>query len=177
MTPRALEIPRIDECIHTLRGSTVLLDADLARLYGVTTKALLQAVRRNRNRFPSDFAFQLTDQEVTNLRSQIVTSSLRSNYGGRRYRAYAFTEQGVAMLSTVLRSRTAIAVNIEIMRAFVRLRRASVVSQQLINVVNELAKRVDIHDTAIKDLIETISRLVAAPPGKKRPIGFTADLS
>jgi hypothetical protein len=81
------------------------------------------------------------------------------------------------MLSSVLRSRTAVAANIEIMRAFVRLRRASVVSQQLMSVVNELAKRVDIHDAAIKDLIETISRLVAAPPGKKRPIGFTANRS
>jgi len=110
------------------------------------------------------------------LRSQIVTSNVEQGRGGRRFMPYAFTEQGVAMLSSVLRSRTAVSVNIEIMRAFVRLRRASVVSQQLINVVNELAKRVDTHDSAIKSLIETISRLVAAPLGKKRPIGFTADL-
>jgi hypothetical protein len=102
---------------------------------------------------------------------------LGANYGGRRYSPYAFTEQGVAMLSSVLRSRTAVAVIIEIMRAFIRLRRATAVSQQLMSVVNELAKRVDTHDSAIKALIETISRLVAAPPGKKRPIGFTADWS
>jgi hypothetical protein len=156
MSTKAAEISPVESRIQTLRR---------------------QAVRRNRIRFPPDFMFQLSNQEVTNLRSQSVISSLESNYGGRRYRPYAFTEQGVAMLSSVLHSPTAIAVNIEIIRAFVRLRRASIVSQQLMNVVNELAKRVDIHDSAIKDLIETISRLVAAPPGKKRPIGFTADWS
>jgi hypothetical protein len=156
MSTKAAEISPVESRIQTLRR---------------------QAVRRNRIRFPPDFMFQLSNQEVTNLRSQSVISSSESNYGGRRYRPYAFTEQGVAMLSSVLHSPTAIAVNIEIIRAFVRLRRASIVSQQLMNVVNELAKRVDIHDSAIKDLIETISRLVAAPPGKKRPIGFTADWS
>jgi hypothetical protein len=177
MTPKTPEVSPAESRIRTLRGQAVLLDEDIAVLYGVATRVLIQAVRRNRVRFPPDFMFQLSNQELTNLRSQSVISSLGSSYGGRRYRPYAFTEQGVAMLSTVLRSGAAIAVNIEIMRAFVRLRRASVVSQQLMSVVNELSKRVDIHDSAIKDLIETISRLVAAPPGKKRPIGFTAEWS
>jgi hypothetical protein len=108
-----------------------MLDSALASLYGVLVKVLLQAVRRNRKRFPADFMFQLTNQEVTNLRSQFVTSSLASGYGGRRYRPWAFTEQGVAMLSSVLRSETAVRVNIDIMRAFVRLRRAAIVSNQV----------------------------------------------
>lgn len=177
MSPKHVEASPVENRIQTLRGQAVLLDEDIAALYGVATRVLGQAVRRNRTRFPPDFMFQLSNQEVINLRSQSVISSLGPNYGGRRYRPYAFTEQGVAMLSSVLHSPTAIAVNIEIIRAFVRLRRASVVSQQLMSVVNELAKRVDIHDGAIKNLIDSITRLVAAPPGKKRPIGFTADWS
>jgi hypothetical protein len=143
----------------------------------VTAKTMLQAVRRNRKRFPADFMFQLTNQEVTNLRSQIVTSSLRREYGGRRYRPWAFTEQGVAMLSSVLRSDTAVRVNIEIMRAFVRLRRAAVVSSQLMALVEDLSKRVDTHDAVIADIVESIRQMVDPPEtGRTRPIGFTADL-
>jgi len=112
---------RIERCIHLIRGQRIMLDADLAPLYGVSTRVLTQAVRRNRERFPGDFLFQLVADEVTILRSQTVISSL--GHGGRRYRPYAFTEQGIAMLSSVLRSRRAIRVNVEIMRAFVRLRR------------------------------------------------------
>ncbi len=175
MARTGIEASPVERRIQILRGQAILLDEDIAELYGVATRVLIQAVRRNRVRFPPDFMFQLSNQEVGRLRSQFVISNVGPGRGGRRYIPYAFTEQGVAMLSSVLRSRTAIAANIEIMRAFVRLRRASVVSQQLMSVVNELAKRVDIHDSAIKDLIETISRLVAAPPGRKRPIGFTAE--
>ena len=113
----------LEKRIFTVRGLSVLLDTDLAELYGVDTKALLQAMRRNQLRFPDDFVFRLTNQEVKNLRSQIVTSSLGSRHGGRRVNPFAFTEQGVAMLSSVLRSPRAVAVNIAIMRAFVRLRR------------------------------------------------------
>jgi len=156
---------------------SVMLDSDLAELYGVAPKVLLQAVRRNRKRFPSDFMFQLTDQEVTNLRSQSVTSSLARGYGGRRYRPWAFTEQGVAMLSSVLRSDTAVSVNIEIMRAFVRLRRAAIVSSQVLALVEDLSKRVGVHDAVISDIVESIRQLVNPPPsGRSRPIGFTADL-
>jgi ORF6N domain len=155
-----------------LREQNVLLDTDLAASYELITKALLQAVRRNPSRLPSDFMFQLTDQEVTNLRSQTVISSSRSVHGGRRYRPYAFTEQGVAMLSSVLRSPAAITVNIEIMRAFVRLRRAGLVSAQLSKVVDELARRVDKHDAAIKALIDSIQKLISPEAPKRRPIGF-----
>lgn len=172
MSEDATDLAAIEARIQTLRGQPVLLDSDLAALYGVSTKALLQAIRRNRRRFPPDFVFVLSGQEVTRLRSQIVTSKRRGR-GGRRYAPYAFTEQGVAMLSSVLRSSTAIAVNIEIMRAFVRLRRASVVSEKLMSVVTELAQRVDSHDAAIKSLVETIRRLVGeGPPRATRPIGF-----
>jgi ORF6N domain len=115
---------RIQRSILLLRGQRVILDSTLAELYDVSTKALVQAVQRNRERFPEDFMFQLTDAEFESLRSQIVTSNLAQSRGrgGRRYRPYAFTEQGVAMLSSVLRSQRAVQVNIEIMRAFVRLR-------------------------------------------------------
>jgi hypothetical protein len=173
MKPKPCDLASIEAHIRNLRNRAVLLDSDLAVLYGVTTKTLLQSVRRNRRRFPPDFMFQLTTQEVTNLRSQIVTSSSPGTHGGRRFRPYAFTEQGVAMLSSVLRSAAAVAVNIEIMRAFVRMRRASVVSEKLMSVVAELAQRVDAHDTAIRSLVETIRQLVElAPPQRKRSIGF-----
>ena len=175
MSPEAKDLATIEERIQTVRGQKVLLSQDLAGLYRVTPSALLQAVRRNRSRFPGDFLFQLSNQELGNLKSQSVISSLtKRRHGGRRHRPYAFTEQGVAMLSSVLRSPAAIAVNIEIMRAFVRLRRASVVSEKLLSVVAELAQRVDAHDSAIKSLIESIRRLVEpkrAPP-RRRPIGF-----
>lgn len=133
----AIAAERIESRIEILRGQRVMLDADLAELYGVSTKMLNQAVRRNAMRFPPDFAFQLTTQEVTNLKSQIVTSSL--GHGGRRKLPWAFTEQGVAMLSSVLRSPTAIKVNVEIMRAFVRIRRLLATPGEL---VAQLAKLV-----------------------------------
>jgi hypothetical protein len=129
----------LESRIFTIRGLSVLLDTDLAVLYGVSTKALLQAVRRNPERFPFDFTFQLTNQELGILRSQFVTSSSASGHGGRRVLPYAFTEQGVAMLSSVLRSETAVRVNIEIMRAFVRLRRAAVISGEILKLIEDLA--------------------------------------
>ena len=114
---------RIERCILFIRDQKVMLDKDLAELYGVGTKVLLQAVKRNINDFPMDFMFQLNKEEFISLRSQIVTSNISAGRGGRRYAPYAFTEQGVAMLSSVLRSPRAIDVNVELMRAFVRLRR------------------------------------------------------
>ena len=167
----------IDAQIHMIRGVSVMLDFDLANLYGVATGVLLQAVRRNRKRFPADFMFPLSAQEVTRLRSQIVISNLTERRGGRRYQVHAFTEQGVAMLSSVLRSETAVRVNIEIMRAFVRLRRAAIVSAQVMALVEDLSKRVDVHDAVITDIVESIRQMVEGPgSGRSRPIGFTADV-
>jgi hypothetical protein len=154
-----------------------MLDVDLARLYGVSPGVLMQAVRRNMNRFPADFMFQLTNQEVASLKSQIVISNVGTRRGGRRHRNWVFTEQGVAMLSSVLRTDTAVRVNIEIVRAFVRLRRASVVSEKLMSLIEDLSERVDTHDRVITDLVESIRQVVAAPAkGRSRPIGFTADV-
>jgi hypothetical protein len=167
----------IDIRIHSIRGTAVMLDSDLAALYQVSVKALLQAVRRNSNRFPVDFMFPLSTQEVARLRSQIVTSKPLEGRGGRRYQLHAFTEQGVAMLSSVLRSEAAVRVNIEIMRAFVRLRRAAIASEKVMALVEDLSKRVQIHDAVIADIVESIRQIVEGPGSRRaRPIGFTADL-
>lgn len=156
-------IEQIAASIYVIRGQRVMLDAALAILYGVETKVLNQAVRRNAERFPDDFLFQLTDEESANLRSQIVTSS----WGGRRYTANAFTEQGVAMLSSVLRSKRAIEVNIEIMRTFVRIRH--VLAEN-----TDLARKVAQHDQQITILFDHIKKLLAPPPTKKLAIGYPA---
>lgn len=161
MHKSAANLVALETRIITVRGMSVLLDTDLARLYDVTPSALLQAVRRNLDRFPGDFVFQLTNHEVTNLKSQTVISSSGSGHGGRRARPYAFTEQGVAMLSSVLRSKTAIHVNIAIMRTFVRLRRASLASGELMKLIEDLSERVDSHDVVI-----------AAPHVSRRASGF-----
>ena len=165
MKTSPVPIERIERAILLIRGHKVMLDADLATLYEVPTKVLLQAVKRNLERFPSDFMFQLEKQEVVILRSQFVTSS----WGGRRYAPYAYTEQGVAMLSTVLNSPRAVAVNIEIMRAFVRLR-------LILASNNELARRLDQldakTDAKFKAVFEAIRQLMTPPEPKKRPIGF-----
>lgn len=155
--------------ILTVRGQRVLLDADLAALYGVATKALKQAVRRNLARFPVDFAFTLTQQEFRDLRSQSVTS----RWGGDRYPPTAFTEQGVAMLSSVLRSKRAVAVNIAIMRAFVLLRRHLQEHSELARQLQQLEQRVGTHDEQIAAVFEAIRRLLAPPPEPpRRRIGF-----
>jgi hypothetical protein len=139
----------ISSRIFVLREQRIMLDADLADLYRVPTKVLVQAVRRNLDRFPSDFLFRLTQQELGVLRSQIVTSSSdRNPWGGRRSLPFAFTEQGVAMLSSVLRSARAIAVNITIMRAFVRLRQLAAANTELARKLDDLERRVCGHDEA-----------------------------
>lgn len=173
MSRAGIPAERIERSILVLRGHKVLLDADLANLYDVETKVLLQAVKRNPDRFPKDFMFQLTDQEFRNLRSQFVTSS----WGGRRYAPYVFTEQGVAMLSSVLNSPRAIAVNIEIMRAFVRLREMIAGNKELAKRLDELEARIDrklsTHDQAIAGILDAIRALMAPPaPTMKRRIGF-----
>jgi len=153
----AMLAKRIEARILAIRGERVMLDADLAELYGVATKVLVQAVKRNANRFPLDFMFQLTLEEFANLRSQSVTSS----WGGRRYPPYAFTEQGVAMLSSVLNSAKAIRVNVEIIRTFVRLRRLLVSHEGLARKLAELETRCDAQFQAV---FEAIRQLMAHRP-------------
>ena len=170
MPPEDQIIPpqRIEKSIFLIRGHKVMLDADLAELYQVSTKVLNQAVKRNKDRFPADFMFQLTDVEFTALRSQIVTLD-----GGRgrhrKYLPHAFTEQGVAMLSSVLRSKRAVSVNIEIMRAFVRLREISATHKDLANKLATLERKYDAQFTVVFD---TIRQLMTPPEPKKRKIGF-----
>ena len=162
---------RIESSIYLIRNEKVMLDHDLALLYGVPTKALLQAVKRNCERFPPDFLFQLSENEFSNLRSQIVTSS----WGGRRSPPYAFTEQGVAMLSGVLRGRRAVAVNVEIMRAFVRLRRLLLSQAELGRKLLALERR---YDRQFKVVFDAIRQIMAPDvPPKRRRIGFRADKS
>jgi len=157
--------------ILVIRGQKVMLDSDLAALYGVETKVLNQAVRRNIERFPEDFMFQLTSDEAERLRSQSVTS--KSGRGGRRTAPYAFTEQGVAMLSSVLSSPSAIRVNIEIMRAFVRLRQMATSNADLARKLNALERK---YDGQFKIVFAAIRELTE-PPIKKRSrrIGFRSD--
>jgi hypothetical protein len=152
--------------ILMIRGQKVLLDADLATMYGVEVKVLNQAVKRNADRFPEDFMFQLSEDEVGILRSQSVTSS---SWGGRRYRPFAFTEQGVAMLSSVLRSPRAVQVNIEIMRAFVRLRQMLQTNSELSRKLAALEKK---YDAQFKVVFEAIRELMTPPTKPKRRIGF-----
>jgi hypothetical protein len=165
-------VARIERAIHVIRGQRVMLDADLAKLYGVSTTRLNEQVRRNPDRFPDDFAFQLTQQEVRNLMSQIATSS--SGYGGRRKLPWAFTEHGVAMLSSVLRSPTAVRVNIEIVRTFVRLRRLLATPGELVEQLRQLADTVQFHDRQIRDIAHALQRLIEPPasPDPPRRFGF-----
>jgi len=174
-TTAVVPAERIANTILIARGHRVMLDAELASLYGVPTKVLLQAVRRNAERFPEDFMFALTPGEWALLRSQVVTS--KPGRGGRRYAPLVFTEQGVAMLSSVLRSPRAIAVNIEIMRAFVRLREVLAANKELAKQFAALEARIDRRladqDQAIVEILQAIRELMAAPPaGPKRKIGF-----
>ena len=153
-----------------VRGHKVMLSSHLAKLYGVEPKVLIQAVKRNAERFPKDFMFLLTDQEVTILKSQIVTS----RWGGRRRaNPYAFTEQGIAMLSSVLNSRQAIQVNIIIMRAFVKIREILSTHKELAHKLAELERKIDKHDKDIGLIFEAIRQLMEPPLEKpRRRIGF-----
>jgi hypothetical protein len=157
----------LEGSIILIRGARVMFDADLAQLYGVETRALLQAVRRNPARFPPDFAFQLTPREFDDLRSRSVIP--RSGWGGRRYAPWAFTEQGVAMLSSVLRSERAAHVNVEIMRAFVRLRQLVAGNAELAARLDELERR---YDAQFKSVVDAIRQLMSPPPGRSPRIGF-----
>jgi len=180
---------RISSAIHIVRGQKVMVDRNLAELYGVTVSVLNQAVRRNRNRFPDDFMFQLTRDEAQRLRSQVATLNNGRGPASRsqivilkrganiKYLPLAFTEQGVAMLSSVLRSPRAVSVNIEIMRAFVRLREALATNRELAKRIDQLEVRIDKRlagqDHAIVEILEAIRQLMSPPStGSKRRIGF-----
>ncbi|SRR5713101_8469574 len=166
--PSLIPAEMIESRIVLLRGQKVMLDADLAKLYGVETRVLVQAVNRNRNRFPEDFMFQLSKEEFGVLRSRFVISN--TGRGGRRYLPYALTEQGVAMLSSVLRSQRAVQVNIEIMRAFVRLREMVTTHKDLDRKLKALEKK---YDAQFKVVFDAIRELMEPPPTRpKRQIGF-----
>jgi len=156
--------------IYLIRGQKIIFDFDLATLYGVETKQLKRAVRRNINRFPIDFIFELTTEEFENLRCQIGTSS----WGGIRYLPMAFTEQGVAMLSSILHSEIAIRINIAIMRAFVHLRRFLESNKELAQKIEELEKAVSGHDEKIQLIFTAIKELMEEKvlPVERNPVGF-----
>lgn len=164
----------VERAIVTVRGQRVMLDEDLAVLYGVQTKVLNQAVKRNLDRFPEDFMFRLTAEEYAVVRSQTVT--LETSRGQhRKYLPHAFTEQGVAMLSSVLRSDRAVQVNIHIMRAFVRMREMAITHSRLARELEKLRDRVDVHDESINAIMEVLNRLLNPPAGEPKRIGFTTD--
>ena len=165
--PNPVNITSVDLAIVPLRGQNVLLSPDLATLYGVEPRVLVQAVKRNIKRFPSDFMFQLSPEEWHNLKSQIVISS----WGGGRTPPYAFTEQGVAMLSSVLKSERAIQVNIEVMRTFVKLRRLLSEHHELSLRLDQLELRYDEQFKAVFDAIRQL--MMPSNSAPKRPIGFT----
>lgn len=185
MKDSLVPVERIEQAIVLIRGHKVMLDADLAVLYGVETKVLVQAVKRNIERFPDDFMFQLTEREAAalrshfgtsntggsaNLRSQFVTSS---SWGGRRYPPYAFTEQGVAMLSSVLHSERAVQVNIQVMRTFVKLRRLLATHEDLARKLDALERK---YDRQFKVVFDAIRELMTPPdPTPRRRIGFGSE--
>lgn len=164
--PRKTTTDQVLRAIILVRAQKVILDVELASLYSVETRAVIQAVKRNRSRFPNDFLFQLTQRELSNLKSQNVISS---SWGGRRTRPYAFTEHGVAMLSSVLRSPRAVKVNIEIMRAFVKLRRVLDEHRDLARRLDALEQR---YDSNFQVVFDAIRKLIAEPARPQRRIGY-----
>jgi ORF6N domain len=170
--PIFVPVERIEQSILVIRGHKVMLDEDLAKLYGVSTKVFNQAIKRHLNRFPDDFMFQLTDEEHSSLRSQIVTS--KKGRGGRRTLPYAFTEQGVAMLSSVLNSQRAIDVNIAIMRTFVKLRELLMTHKDLARKLEAMEKKYDSQFKIVFDAIRQLMQPLEAPVKKGR-IGFMQD--
>jgi len=173
-------VERIEKLIYLIRGQKVMLDSDLAEIYGIPTHRLNEQVRRNLSRFPADFAFQLTRQEFTNLISQIAISSLKSRrtfagtrqHGGRRKLPYVFTEHGAIMLASVLNSPVAVEASVRVVRAFVRLREILSSNRELAQKLAELERKFEGHDAAIRNLFEAIRQLLTPPEPKRRKIGF-----
>jgi phage regulator Rha-like protein len=167
----------IDSVIHTVRGERIILDSDLATIYGVSTKALNQAVKRNIDRFPHDFLFQVAKQEWLSLRSQIVTS--KPERGGRRYLPFAFTEHGAVMAANILNSRRAVQMSIFVVRAFIKMRQTMTANKALLEKLEELekklTKRLDAHEQAIVYVLGELRKLMEPPllpEPKRRRIGF-----
>jgi hypothetical protein len=167
-----VSVQLIERRIYLIRGLKVMIDVDLAELYGVPTHRLNERVKRNRKRFPEDFMFQLTKEEAENLRSQFAISS--SGHGGRRSLPFVFTEQGVAMLSTVLNSDRAIEVNITIMRAFVKLRQLLESNEELNRKFAAVIRKLSTHDKYFKVVFDELKRLTAQPAPSRKQIGFKA---
>jgi hypothetical protein len=162
----------ITQAIIILRGQRIILDRDLAAIYGVTTGRLNEAVKRNAKRFPKDFMIRLTAREIEILRSQIAISS----WGGRRHRPFAFTEHGAIQAANVLNSTRAVEMGVYVVRAFVQLRRLLVSNDSLARKLDELERKYQHHDEAIAAILSAIRELANPPPPKRRGIGFTADL-
>lgn len=167
---------RIEDCIYTVRGQRVMLDADLAEVYGVETRALIQAVKRNADRFPSDFVFQLSEHEWDSLRSQIVISKGK---GGRRYLPYVFTEHGAIMAANVLNSKRAAQMSVFVVRAFIKMRAAlsdnRELARKLAALEKELKDRLDVHEAAIVTILQRVMDIIdppALPEPPKKAIGF-----
>jgi hypothetical protein len=173
MTSESALVPRIENRIFLVRGQKVLIDYDLAALYAVEVRALNQAVKRNKKRFPSDFIFQLTVKENEELKSQTVTS--KSSRGGRRHLPYAFTEHGAIMAASVLNSPRAVEMSVFVVRAFVRLREALASHKALAAKFAELEQRLETHDKAIGEIIDAIRALMTPPEKPVRQIGFRPD--
>jgi hypothetical protein len=169
--PTLVPMERVERVILLIRGHKVLLDADLAALYGVETRRLNEQVRRNVGRFPADFMFQLTAQEFYNLKSQFATSS----WGGKRKLPFVFTEHGALMAASVLNSERAVKVSIQVVRAFVKLREMLATHKVMAGKLTELEKRLDSHDQDIRNLVGAIRQLMTPPVKPRRKIGFKAE--
>ena len=165
MSEKEIALDLVVGMILIIRGRRVMLDRDLAELYGVKTRDLNKAVERNRSRFPDDFMYQLTREEITNLKFQFGTSS----WGGTRKPPYVFTEQGVAMLSGILHSKRAIQVNIAIMRAFVNIRQVLLIDKKLAEKLEELERKYQLHETDIQVIFEAIKKLIEPPDEPPKP--------
>jgi predicted DNA binding protein len=172
-----IPVMHITQSILVVRGQSVMLDADLAELYGVSTKRFNEQVRRNQERFPADFMFRLTDQELSALRSQTATSNEHpEGRGGRRYLPYAFTEHGAIMAATILNSARAAEVSVFVVRAFVKLREVLFSHKELAKKLEELERKLDTHDQVIVGILTAIREHMHSAEPQRRPIGFTADL-
>jgi len=172
MSEKDLSVPgeNLDRLIYLIRGRKVMLDSDLAAIYGVPTHRLNEQVRRNRTRFPEDFAFQLTAEEFANLISQIAIS--RSGHGGRRTLPWVFTEHGAIMLASVLNTPVAVQASVQVVRAFVRLRELLASNTELAGKLAELERKLEGHDAAIRNLFDAIRQLLTPPEPPRRAIGF-----